>query len=528
MECEGLADTGSTGSLMDIDFFMKNFPGAETEKTETTLKYASGSARTRVKRMVQMSFQMGGGQDPITFEQTFFLIPQLAFDLYLGQGFFRSPEVMCLNSSGVYTSRYGIRDRRCLDQLLESLKGIERSPIHFLPRPPSVSNVTGTFPTTKVRMSTYRLPLEHTPSLKPTHTMTPNTAEIYEGKVLNETCTHQEASPEENSYSRENTASPPGETRTTPTLPGKNFIQKDISRLVDYRPSNGMDVPEMVGTGNLLTSRTDPLRKAQSFGSTTWEEFNKMVDTYHIDENEKTRMFWEYRSTGRTQIPVSNYIEEATEPNGLTDVVENYYDDLNGLMEILDLHVLPSGPREMVRDFLKDNLEVFSRSEVDIGFVPGYEATVSLRREIRDFNVKFNPFPAAVRPKVRAILHRFHERGIISYADALIKDPIVSNLIAVKKPNGQVRLAFDGREINYLATKGRCYHRSLSQTLREIDLNSKYFSVLDLSSAYFSISLHPDSRRYFCFRDADNKLCLFNRIVQGFVESDQHLSKVLE
>ena len=142
--------------------------------------------------------------------------------------------------------------------------------------------------------------------------------------------------------------------------------------------------------------------------------------------------------------------------------------------------------------------------------------------------MKFNPFPAAIRPKVRSILRRYHDLKIISYAEDDIKDPIISNLVVIKKGNNQIRLAFDSRIINYYTAKGKCYHRSLSQTVRDIDLNSRYFSTLDLSSAYFCIPLHPDSRRYFCFRDADNKLCTFNVTVQGFVESDQHLSRVLE
>ena len=181
-----------------------------------------------------------------------------------------------------------------------------------------------------------------------------------------------------------------------------------------------------------------------------------------------------------------------------------------------------------MKKFLEENMDVFSRSETDVGYYPKYEARVSLRRDIKDFSVKFNPFPAAIRPKVRSILRRYHDIGIISFAKEDIKDPIISNLVVIKKANNQIRCAYDARPTNYFAAKGKCYHRSLSQTLRDIDLNSRFFSILDLSSAYFCIPLHPDSRRYFCFRDADNKLCHFNVVVQGFVESDQHLSRVLE
>lgn len=67
----------------------------------------------------------------------------------------------------------------------------------------------------------------------------------------------------------------------------------------------------------------------------------------------------------------------------------------------------------------------------------------------------------------------------------------------------------------------------MTQILQQIDLNSKVFCILDLSAAYYAIELHSDSRKYFCFRDADQRLCCLQRVVQGFVESDQHLSEVL-
>ena len=109
-----------------------------------------------------------------------------------------------------------------------------------------------------------------------------------------------------------------------------------------------------------------------------------------------------------------------------------------------------------------------------------------------------------------------------------IKDPIVSNLLTILKPNKQIRPCYDCRLINYFTAKGKCFHRSLTQTLRDIDLNIKFFSTLDLSAAYFCIKLHPNSGRFFCFRDENNKLCNFERIPQGYVDSDQHLFAVRE
>ena len=128
-------------------------------------------------------------------------------------------------------------------------------------------------------------------------------------------------------------------------------------------------------------------------------------------------MWWQYHNEGRTQIPVTNYVEGVAEINGLSEVVECYYEDLTSLLEVLDIAHLPEGPLNTLKEFLVDNMDVFSRSETDVGYYSGYEARVSLRRDIKDVNVKFNPFPAAIRPKVRSILRRFHDLGIVSFAE---------------------------------------------------------------------------------------------------------------
>ena len=81
---------------MDREFFRRNFPNAPTEKTQVILKYASGPVKTSVDTLARMSFQVRGGNNPLIFDQTFFIIPQLAFDVYLGEGFLRSKELVCV------------------------------------------------------------------------------------------------------------------------------------------------------------------------------------------------------------------------------------------------------------------------------------------------------------------------------------------------------------------------------------------------------------------------------------------------
>ena len=492
VECESLLDTGSSEFLMNMGFFRRHFPETPTEKTETTLRYASGPVKTKVTRVARMSFQAAGDQRPLTFTERFFLIPELAFDVYLGEGFLRDARVICFSPGAVYMSQRGDLGKTCLAKWLGSFDEIKRSPIKFVRRPPQASNVTCTHSNTEKPSQVPNEPSldkendESNGMLKSDQLLT-----LYSSNI------------------------PPLGLAPSVVEPGENEERK----MEDAERSR-----QNWGRGSSLEGSNDsecgsrihnPHNTIPPFQSICREDFDKMVSPYHIEEEERARMWWQYHKEGRTQIPVTNYVERVAETNGLSEVVECYYEDLASLLEVLDIAHLPEGPLNILKEFLVDNMDVFSRSETDVGYYSGYEARVSLRRDIKDINVKFNPFPAAIRPKVRSILRRYHDLGIISFAGEDIKDPIVSNLVVVKKSNNQIRIAFDARCVNYLKAKGKCYHRSLAQTMRDIDLNSRFFSTLDLSSAYFCIPLHRDSRRYFCFRDADNKLCFLIGVFRG-------------
>ena len=431
-----------------------------------------------------MSFQVSGEQGPSQFEEVFFLIPQLAFEVYLGEGFLRSSKVICLSPGGVYTSPCGTLGRSCLDRWLSSFKEIQKNPIRILWQPSKANNVRGAHPDTENLI------------------VTPNDIRSDEKKV------------ESNGSLESDQSCTPISSTVPPLEIAGSEMEKNTPRSENFNLSKGgFQSIDEEGTANKPPENEgypptrNPHNSIPPLHSVSKHDFDKMVAPYYIDEEERGLMWSQYLKEGRAQIPVTNYVEKFTETNGLSEVSENYYEDLEGLLEVLEIENLPQGPLNIMKNFLVKNMDVFSRSETDVGYYSGYEAKVSLRRDVKDINVKFNPFPAAVRPKVRSILRKYHDLGIISFAEECIKDPIVSNLVVVKKANNQIRIAFDARCINYLAAKGKCYHRSLAQTLRDIDLNSRFFSTLDQSSAYFCIPLHQESRRYFCFRDADNKLC---------------------
>ena len=150
-----------------------------------------------------------------------------------------------------------------------------------------------------------------------------------------------------------------------------------------------------------------------------------------------------------------------------------------------------------------------------------------MNQEVKDVSMKYVPVPKNLRKRVTAMVDRYKSSGIMAECEEDVLDPLICNLIALMKPNGNIRLIYDARIQNHYSRKNKTFHTSLFDTLRSIDLNSSHFSIIDLTSSYYSIRLDPASRRYFCFY-SDDKLCCLQALPQGYCESHNHLARVLE
>ncbi|CAB3992860.1 Transposon Tf2-9 poly, partial [Paramuricea clavata] len=71
--------------------------------------------------------------------------------------------------------------------------------------------------------------------------------------------------------------------------------------------------------------------------------------------------------------------------------------------------------------------------------------------------------------------------------------PWVSPLVAVPKPNGDIRVCVDMRQANSAIIRERHPIPTIEETLQELQ-GATVFSKLDLRSAYHQIELHPESR----------------------------------
>ena len=89
----------------------------------------------------------------------------------------------------------------------------------------------------------------------------------------------------------------------------------------------------------------------------------------------------------------------------------------------------------------------------------------------------------------------------------------VNPLVAVEKPNGDVRICLDMRQANQAIVRETHPVATVKETLQEISY-AKVFSKLDLNMAFHQIELHPDSRDITTFA-APNGLYRYKRLLFG-------------
>ena len=90
-----------------------------------------------------------------------------------------------------------------------------------------------------------------------------------------------------------------------------------------------------------------------------------------------------------------------------------------------------------------------------------------------------------------AKLKQLEELGVIEKVNG--PTSWINPLVAVEKPNGDIRICLDMRQANRAILREKHPVSTVEETLQEIS-EAKVFSKLDLNMAFHQIELHPDSQ----------------------------------
>ncbi|KAJ1157310.1 hypothetical protein NDU88_010025 [Pleurodeles waltl] len=124
--------------------------------------------------------------------------------------------------------------------------------------------------------------------------------------------------------------------------------------------------------------------------------------------------------------------------------------------------------------------------------------------------------------QVAQIIADFVKQGVLK---EVLSSPCNSPIMGLKKPCGKV--VQDLRKINEILVKCSPLVPNPAVIMFQVPCDAEWFTVVDLSQAFFSVPLHEDGQFLFSFKFLD-KVYSWCRIPQGFSESPSIFNQILK
>ena len=160
---------------------------------------------------------------------------------------------------------------------------------------------------------------------------------------------------------------------------------------------------------------------------------------------------------------------------------------------------------------------LWAKHKNHVGFVnsaPPHKVTLKPNAKlpvIRQYNL-----PHKAIMGIGSVIHSLLEQGVLVETTSACNTPI----LPIPKPNrpNEWRFVQDLQAINNIVVPTAPIVPDTNSILASLPADSKYYTVVDLSSAFFSIPLHPESQPLFAFTYQQKQLT-WTRLPQGYVES---------
>ena len=127
------------------------------------------------------------------------------------------------------------------------------------------------------------------------------------------------------------------------------------------------------------------------------------------------------------------------------------------------------------------------------GRIDIYEHHLSLKED-EPFIQRTYPIPISYRERADEEIKKMLQYDVIQRSNS----PYINPLVAVIKKDGSVRLCLDARQLNKRLVKDRECAQNMETIFQQCQ-NVGIMSTLDLTSSFWQIPLHPDSRKYTAF-----------------------------
>ena len=131
----------------------------------------------------------------------------------------------------------------------------------------------------------------------------------------------------------------------------------------------------------------------------------------------------------------------------------------------------------------------------EIGCLQG-EHHISINSDVKPVIQPPRKIPISMLDKLKAELERMKQLDVIEKIDE--PPDWVSSLVIVEKPNGQIRLCLDPRDLNKAIKRHHHPMPTVDEILTKLG-GAKVFSKLDASSGYWQIKVNDESSKLLTF-----------------------------
>ena len=248
--------------------------------------------------------------------------------------------------------------------------------------------------------------------------------------------------------------------------------------------------------GLTVTMIIDSGASCNVIGRNVWEylKANKVACT----STKSSKKLYAYGSNQPLQVAGMFTAEVSVEESVLSGVefivIENEGHALFGRETAISLGVLKLGAHVNSLDGAKREASIFKKFPgccEGIGKLKDFQLKVPIDPEIPPVAQPIRRVPYHLRDKLSTKLDELVELDIIEK----VGEPSswVSPVVVVPKPSGDIRLCVDMRQAHMAVKRERFPIPTIDEVLQDLNQN-KFFSKLDLTSAYHQIELSPESR----------------------------------
>ncbi|XP_052469911.1 uncharacterized protein LOC128026690 [Carassius gibelio] len=182
---------------------------------------------------------------------------------------------------------------------------------------------------------------------------------------------------------------------------------------------------------------------------------------------------------------------------------------------------IPETWKQRLRQALSERASVFSLHEWDVGLAKGVEHHIRLS-DSRPFRERSRRLAPADIDDVRKHIQELMKSGIIKES----RSPYASPIVIARKKNGSVRMCIDYRTLNARTVPDQYTTPRIDDALDCLS-GSRWFSVLDLRSGYYQISMSEEDKEKTAF------ICplgfyQFERMPQGITGAPATFQRLME